>query len=58
MAGANKLPTVAQKFITMETKTPFKDYSFKYAERQALLKRQSFTSEMKFSKIKLEWLKD
>ncbi len=27
----------------------------RYAERQA---RQSYTSEMKFSKIKLEWLKD
>ncbi|MDC3170253.1 hypothetical protein OA871_04335 [Paracoccaceae bacterium] len=27
----------------------------RYAERQA---RQSYTSEMKFSKMKLEWLKD
>ena len=30
----------------------------RYAERQARLKRQSYTSEMKFSKMKLEWLKD
>ena len=30
----------------------------RYAERQARLERQSYTSEMKFSKIKLEWLKD
>ena len=29
----------------------------RYAERQARLERQSYTSEMKFSKIKLEWLK-
>ena len=29
-----------------------------YAERQARLERQSYTSEMKFSKMKLEWLKD
>ena len=28
------------------------------AERQARLERQSFTSEMKFSKMKLEWFKD
>ena len=26
------------------------------AERQARLKRQSYTSEMKFAKMKLEWL--
>ena len=58
MAGANKLQTVAQKFITMETKKTFKEHSFKYVERQAPLKRHSYTSEMKFSKIKLEWLKD
>ena len=30
----------------------------RYAERQARLERQSYTSEMKFSKIKLEWLKE
>ena len=30
----------------------------RYAERQARLERQSYTSEMKFSKMKLEWLKD
>ena len=29
----------------------------RYAERQARLERQSYTSEMKFSKMKLEWLK-
>ena len=28
------------------------------AERKARLERQSYTSEMKFSKMKLEWLKD
>ena len=30
----------------------------RYAERQARLERQSYTSEMKFSKMKLEWLRD
>ena len=30
----------------------------RYAERQARLERQSYTSEMKFSKMKIEWLKD
>ena len=30
----------------------------RYAERQARLERQSYTSEMKLSKMKLEWLKD
>ena len=30
----------------------------RYAERKARLERQSYTSEMKFSKMKLEWLKD
>ena len=30
----------------------------RYAERQARLERQSYTSEMKFSKMKLEWLKE
>ena len=30
----------------------------RYAERQARLERQSYTSEMKFSKMKLEWFKD
>ena len=30
----------------------------RYAERQARLERQSYTSEMKFSKMKLEWVKD
>ena len=30
----------------------------RYAERQARLQRQSYTSEMKLSKMKLEWLKD
>ena len=30
----------------------------RYAERQARLERQSYTSEIKFSKMKLEWLKD
>ena len=30
----------------------------RYAERQARLERQSYTSEMKFTKMKLEWLKD
>ena len=30
----------------------------RYAERQARLERHSYTSEMKFSKMKLEWLKD
>ena len=30
----------------------------RYAERQARLERQSYTSEMKFSKMNLEWLKD
>ena len=30
----------------------------RYAERQARLALQSYTSEMKFSKMKLEWLKD
>ena len=29
----------------------------RYAERKARLERQSYTSEMKFSKMKLEWLK-
>ena len=28
------------------------------AERQTRLERQSYTSEMKFSKMKIEWLKD
>ena len=30
----------------------------RYAERQARLERLSYTSEMKFSKMKLEWLRD
>ena len=30
----------------------------RYAEGQARLERQSYTFEMKFSKMKLEWLKD
>ena len=30
----------------------------RYAERQARLERHSYTSEMKFSKMKLEWLKE
>ena len=30
----------------------------RYAERQARLERQPYTSEMKFCKMKLEWLKD
>ena len=30
----------------------------RYAERQVRLERQSYTSEMKFGKMKLEWLKD
>ena len=30
----------------------------RYAERQARLERQSYTSEVKFSKMKLEWFKD
>ena len=30
----------------------------RYAERQARLERHSYTSEMKFSEMKLEWLKD
>ena len=30
----------------------------RYEERQARLERQSYTSEMKFSKMKLEWLKE
>ena len=30
----------------------------RYAERQARLERQSYTSALKFSKMKLEWLKD
>ena len=30
----------------------------RYAERQTRLERQSYTSEMKFSKMKLEWLKE
>ena len=29
-----------------------------YTELQARLERQSYTSEMKFSKMKIEWLKD
>ena len=30
----------------------------RYAERQARLERQPYTSKMKFSKMKLEWLRD
>ena len=30
----------------------------RYAKRQSRVERQSYTSEMKFSKMKLEWLKD
>ena len=30
----------------------------RYAKRQAHLKRQSYTSEMNFSNMKFEWLKD
>ena len=30
----------------------------RYEERQARLERQSYTSEIKFSKMKLEWLKE
>ena len=30
----------------------------RYAERQARLERQSYTSEMKFSKMQFEWLRD
>ena len=45
--------------MTNSTKIMVKYYdALSKAERQARLERQSYTSEMKFSKMKLEWLKE